>query len=733
MNLTHVKICRFRSINETDISECGRLNVLIGKNNAGKSNLLSAIHGFFAIANDRSFITLRPMFASELDYFNQDVSTPIEITCCFLLSSGEMGQLILSIGNDYPHVANVITSLADSRFLKATVKYFHRPSPFGLITQITFNSSKEMPHDGTDRFVYRVEDNVAPQLHQNASQASMKKQQQTDFTRVQNTITEEYYSFIRRQIYGGTPRPGGTSFRAILDARWPGTLRNETSDAAEADFQATDNYAEFQAALRQRIAAITSDITKIENTPISGDVLTVGGQEHIVPAYVTDIVKRFAEVKVLYQRDMREPIGLPDAQRLLSLRVQKGGDRLFRTFQETATALVGVELDAFEEISSPLPESQDEYYPRWTRPSGERRARLDVDNFLVQANGSGIREALRLLIDIELEKPSIMLIEEPEIHLHPALETSMRRYLKSRSETSQIFLTTHSTNFVDSGEYSSMFFIKKNGATNATLLTSEELADVLPQELGLKPSSLFMFDKLLFVEGPSDEDVLREWSATLQKNLSQAGVGFILLGGARNIRHFAAERTTAFLGKRGVDLWFILDRDEKASTDVEKLQKQVGPHCKIRSLPVREIENYLLSPDAIARYLALRLSRDITAAQIGEIIKKSVESLRDFALAKTVFSRISAPAYITVNLEPTQAFERQYCEFKKSLQQESAEIASRVQIMETSLPELKAEFDQNWEADKLRMAPGVELLNAVFAEYGMSYRKMRDAEVSRRR
>ncbi|NER06645.1 MAG: AAA family ATPase, partial [Okeania sp. SIO3C4] len=30
----------------------------------------------------------------------------------------------------------------------------------------------------------------------------------------------------------------------------------------------------------------------------------------------------------------------------------------------------------------------------------------------------------------EFEQPNILLIEEPEIHLHPALEISMMRYLK---------------------------------------------------------------------------------------------------------------------------------------------------------------------------------------------------------------------------------------------------------------------------------------------------------------
>ena len=114
--------------------------------------------------------------------------------------------------------------------------------------------------------------------------------------------------------------------------------------------------------------------------------------------------------------------------------MRRGGPEILRTIQETVSALMGVSIDAFRGDKAGR--------------AGEASAEFDVDNFLVQANGSGIKEALRVVLDYEFSKASILLVEEPEVHLHPALETAVMRYLKRVSSESQVFITTHSTNFL---------------------------------------------------------------------------------------------------------------------------------------------------------------------------------------------------------------------------------------------------------------------------------------------
>ncbi|WP_334758049.1 AAA family ATPase [Nostoc sp.] len=47
MKLETINVKRFRSIESTELANCGDFNVLIGKNNTGKSSILLAINAFF--------------------------------------------------------------------------------------------------------------------------------------------------------------------------------------------------------------------------------------------------------------------------------------------------------------------------------------------------------------------------------------------------------------------------------------------------------------------------------------------------------------------------------------------------------------------------------------------------------------------------------------------------------------------------------------------------------------
>jgi predicted ATP-binding protein involved in virulence len=74
MYIEAISIKRFRSIREVELTNCGGLNVLIGKNNAGKSAILSAIEAFFISLGKCSVVNIAPAIGKEIDFFEKDTA-----------------------------------------------------------------------------------------------------------------------------------------------------------------------------------------------------------------------------------------------------------------------------------------------------------------------------------------------------------------------------------------------------------------------------------------------------------------------------------------------------------------------------------------------------------------------------------------------------------------------------------------------------------------------------------
>jgi hypothetical protein len=307
--------------------------------------------------------------------------------------------------------------------------------------------------------------------------------------------------------------------QAVLgnDAR-PALMRQVTqmAESASQSEEFASRLAAFAAEARERI-------TNVEHRETTGTMSAFAGATKVSPAYALWLMTEYGSLSMLHLRETRDPIGPEEASELLTLKVTRGGPERLQAVQRTVKSLLGVDVDAFQ--------SGD---PRRGPGSG---AEMDIDQFLVEANGAGVREALRLILDLELKKPSLLLLEEPEVHLHPGLEHAVYSYLRERSQAVQMFVTTHSTNFVDSVSFQNIYLVSRarGGRTAVERLDSGAGALRIPAELGLRLSTVFMYDRLLFVEGPSDEAVLRELAKTLGIDLATANVGFVQMGGTGGV------------------------------------------------------------------------------------------------------------------------------------------------------------------------------------------------------
>lgn len=691
MKIATVDLARLRSARSVSVSECGGFNVLIGQNNAGKSTVLTGISAFFGCLGD-SLVKLTPPIGRELDHFDRDLEHQITVALTFTLDAPELERLVSRVMAEAPQLKEAADAISAAAQLLVRIV---------AGTDGAYVEDIRLIHNGdADKTLLAVPSQAAAELVANARAARDSHSEEATLKTVIDDVDRSMWPRIREM--------------GRIDYLTRSSMSPRVRDMLNRLLSTAETYEEF----REEVARLAADAAgrahEAEAKPLETPVRTFGGEQTTIPGYALAIIGDLRDLQVLYLRERREPIGQGEAMKLLRLKMRRGGPERLSAIQQTVSDLLGVSIDAFQ---------RDE------RTSREQ-AEMDVDNFLAEVNGAGIREALRIILDVEFEKPAILLIEEPEIHLHPALETALMQYLRRISDHTQIFISTHSTNFLDSAEMRNVYLVaRREGETFVERLTSEDAEIELPRELGIRLSSLFMFDRLVFVEGPTDEAVLRVLAATLRLNLSRANVGFVAIGGARNFAYFAAETTLGFLTRRRVEMWFVLDRDERGDADVARLEDLGGPNATVHVLARRELENYLASPAAIAQFIgdkrALgRLDGGVPPVKDVEAsLLEAAEELKGLAIAKHAEAALCRPAYPPRLAEDGVGNVSQ--QLYDTLKELADEIAARAESVDATVEAIRESIDAVWAAERLGLCPGDVLLDTVCQSYGVRYRKNR--------
>lgn len=219
--------------------------------------------------------------------------------------------------------------------------------------------------------------------------------------------------------------------------------------------------------------------------------------------------------------------------------------------------------------------------------------------------GTGVEQMLALgTAVLNAGSPRLVLIDEPQAYLHPHAERSLLSLVEAHPEH-QYVVATHSGLLLNARPIShSRLITIENGSSR---ISDPDSDSGILTELGIGPADLWLPDRLLWVEGASDETVFRTLLKEEVDPASAAGLRIRPMPESsrftgRTRRHadaayrFCKEVADA-VSPLSVEMLFLFDRDEKDSSIMDAISE--ASSNRARFLPVREIENLFLDVDVL--------------------------------------------------------------------------------------------------------------------------------------
>ena len=243
-------------------------------------------------------------------------------------------------------------------------------------------------------------------------------------------------------------------------------------------------------------------------------------------------------------------------------------------------------------ISQPTYESTKDVYISVEYTQGNR-------NFDIISGGSGFHQTLTLLAFLFGYQPTTILLDEPDAHLHVNLQREILDYFKRKSQElgTQFLIATHAEEFARGVDASQIISLLNRAPRRVESKPAvlQAMSEVSNEEI----TRLLASPYILYVEGESDERILRAWAGACDAQGAMDVVCFKAMGGGgkKNMKeradaHFEALQQIV----PGVARLMLFDFDE-----ADEAFHPTPGNPVLAEWKRRNIENYLLVPDAWRR------------------------------------------------------------------------------------------------------------------------------------
>ncbi len=225
---------------------------------------------------------------------------------------------------------------------------------------------------------------------------------------------------------------------------------------------------------------------------------------------------------------------------------------------------------------------------------------------------------LETYIDDETSMPSIIMVEYPELFLHPSLQKTASKILYRLSKKNQVIFTTHSPNMVSNFTRGQIWQMVLDEDGFSTGQQNVDIDDIL-NDLGYSANDFLNVDFVFIVEGKQDKNrfplLLEKYYSEMYDNKGELSrISIIITNSCTNIKTYA---NLKYMNQLYLRDQFLMIRDgdgknpeelagqlcryysEQNKQDIDRLPR-VGRQ-NVLVLKYYSFENYFLNPKVMAQ------------------------------------------------------------------------------------------------------------------------------------
>jgi len=215
---------------------------------------------------------------------------------------------------------------------------------------------------------------------------------------------------------------------------------------------------------------------------------------------------------------------------------------------------------------------------------------------------------------------TLLLVDEPDAHLHALLKAKMYRLIREHCDENecQVLIATHSGRLIEeaaSEKGEKLFLVTANELRPVRRQDAEQLSTIPSEQIVLAETT----QRVLYLEGKTDIDILREWAKALGHPVRQyLETGFWVPTAEEKGRAFAKKHYRALKAQvpalRALE---VCDRNgakgehwnglRLGQLRIEEGRRSTPEGMKVVYWTRYETENYLIHPSAILRFSSLML------------------------------------------------------------------------------------------------------------------------------